>query len=841
MTSLFWQQRPSKKLIVILLLVTVLATVFFCRRLIAIKSIEHFAKPQDLDISCLDFSLDWRLNINIEQACITSPLGTALVSKAIWQPWSNVLSIEQIKLKHLVTDNKIAKEVPREEQTDKINLPNSLPKLSISSLEIASFALLQPLHVSVNTISSNELSITGDVHASVKMQQNTLVGNVEWRLSDLTKWLPQAQKISADNPELLAELAVDNSKIQTSLTFDGEVLSLNSKLDIVSRIYVSSCPVDAVIKGDVLVDVDLTSLNISLDLSQLVNDLTLVHCTLLQDYLSEGDWPQLSFILPQKVAIDNTQISLPKLQIIDKRNTNRSIVFNNLHVKTTGELDVNYNISVKQPIKTKQIEVGMLDLQAQGIVSADVSTLNTQRPVSWKISDDTNRLVVTDVKMDSLLIGSLTSEFFFHHSGTKPLEMQGTINSSDIQTGDIKLAKTSSIFEISGANFNDLYLSIDSQLSQLFHSDVGVQNISNHLDLNIMELAELSFSGNSTITNLSAQNIKFMPINVAHIGQASLASKTSSSQHKIQLQQDFLVALEQQQTVVNVTINQQNIISLQGIISQLEKALTVKQGNLSASIEFTLPQAGEQFIAQGKADFQGVSVKYQDYLLNNITYQTPLTLDSAGLQLAESTLHIDSINVGVPIAQLEAQVIAKDSIFRLEQVHGEIFNGKFSTSNLWLDGREQQLTIKFQNIDLAQVVALQQQPGIKITGNINGDLPLIMNKQGISIEDGWASSLSGGKLTIVDNPSFDSIKQQQPELALLENLDFTQLNSNVKFTPDGWMVFDFALQGNNPDKKQSVNFNYSHQENIFSLLESIRLVKSVENKIEQKITQGEKK
>jgi hypothetical protein len=82
---------------------------------------------------------------------------------------------------------------------------------------------------------------------------------------------------------------------------------------------------------------------------------------------------------------------------------------------------------------------------------------------------------------------------------------------------------------------------------------------------------------------------------------------------------------------------------------------------------------------------------------------------------------------------------------------------------------------------------------------------------------------------------------QQPQLELLENIDFTKLESKVKFTPDGWVFFDLALRGNNPVKKQSVNFNYSHQENIFALLESVRFVKSVENKIEQKITQGGEK
>jgi hypothetical protein len=55
------------------------------------------------------------------------------------------------------------------------------------------------------------------------------------------------------------------------------------------------------------------------------------------------------------------------------------------------------------------------------------------------------------------------------------------------------------------------------------------------------------------------------------------------------------------------------------------------------------------------------------------------------------------------------------------------------------------------------------------------------------------------------------------------------------------MFFDIALKGSNPVKKQSVNFNYTHQENIFSLLESIRLVNSIKNKIEQKTTQGGEK
>jgi hypothetical protein len=844
MTHSFWQKRPSKKMTATLLFFVVLATIFLFRRPIAITSIKHFSQPHDISITCLNFSFNWQLNINLKQACITSPLGTIEVNDVIWQPWSNILNIQQIKVKHLAqlpAASKTDNEPLSEQQTNNLDLPSWLPKLSISSLKIDSYELLKPLHLSVNTISNNELSITGDVKAVVKISSNVLVANITWRMSELAKWIPQVHTLTQDNTELLKELTFDESAINTRLTFDGEILSADSSLDIASRLHVSSCPIDAVFKGNILVDINVSSLDLSLDLTQLSNDISVVDGPLLLDYFALDDMPQLSFVFPQTIAINKTHIDLPTLQIVDKGNAHRSVVLNDVNYKTTGELDVSYKILLKQPIKTKKITADMFDLQAQGTLSTHLSAQASELPVSFKITHDNNRLVAKNVNMDTLLIGNLSSEFSFHDTKTEQLQMKGVVNSSTIKMGEIKLAKTSSDFSLSGASFNDLQLSLDNQLFNTVHPELKVQKITNHIDVNIKQLETLSFSGNSTVTKLLTQNINFMPINMTHTGQASLANMTLSSQHDISLENNFVMQLTHQQAEVKVQINQQDMSRLQKIISQLQDALLIKEGNLSANVELTLPQETEPLIAKGKANFLGVSAKYQDYVLKNITYQTPLTFDSAGLQLAESTLRIDSIDAGVMIQQLEANVIAQNSVFRLKQVQGEIFNGTFLLGDLWLDGREQQFNINIQNIDIAQVIALQKQPGISITGDINGDIPFIMGKQGIRIDNGRVSSLTGGKLSIIGNPSFDSIKVQQPELALLENLDFTQLKSNVKFTPDGWVFFDFAIKGNNPDKKQSVNFNYTHQENIFTLLESIRLVKSVENKIEQKITQGDKK
>jgi hypothetical protein len=847
MTVLFQRKRPSKKWLGLLLCCAVLTTVIIFHRSIAVKSIEYFTQSHNISVNCLSFTLDWQLNIDIQQMCLTSPKGNLVIHNAIWQPWSNVLSIEQLKIIHLeqlASANQLTEATKSSPQKYTINLSDSLPKLNISSLTIDSFVLLQPLQLSVDSISHNKLNITGDVNASIEIDSNTVVGNVEWHLSDLAKWLPQAQKFFQDNAKQLQDAALDTAQIKTKVTFDGLTFHADNSLDITSVLHVSNCPIDAVLTGNVLVDVSLNSPNINLDLSQLSNNISMVNCPLITDYFANDDIPQLSFTFPQKITISQTQVELGELRIIDRRNTYRSITLKALNYKTTGELEADYSTSIKQALKSKHIQGGMLDLQGMGKLTVDLSTLPTEEtklPINFKITNSSNQLVVNDLQMHSLFIGKLTMDFSIHNNASKQLELKGNINSQDIQVGTVKLAKTNSVFSITGEDFNDLQVSLDNQFSQISHPEFSLQNLANHLDLNIQQFDTLNFSGYSTITKLKAQNIKLLPIDLEHNGQASLANMTVSSGHTLDFKQGFSIQLEQQQYQVKAHINQQDITKLQHIISQLENAPLIKEGYLSASIAFTLPKQGEPFFAQGKTDFQGVSIKYQDYLLNNLTYQAPLTFDSAGLQLDESTLHIDSIDAGISIEKFQALVIAKDSVFRLKQIHGEIFNGKFSSSQLWLDGREQAFDITFQGMDLSQVVALQQQPGIKITGSIDGDLPMVMDTHGISIDKGWASSLSGGKLSILGNPSFDAIKVQQPELALLENFDFSQLKSKIKLDPDGWVFFDFALKGTNPDKKRSVNLNYSHQENIFALLESIRIVKSVENSIEQKTTQGKKK
>ena len=799
------QKRPSKKLIAALILLLVILLLGIFRRSVAISAIEYFSKPADLSISCLDFSLDWALTLNIHQLCIDSPSGTLKLQQATWRPWSNNLDIDLLQLEHLEsaalpTNNN--HEPSTMQQPKKLALPGYLPRLNISEIQVSSYHLQQPIHLSLAQANSNQLKIGGDIEASITLSPDLISVDIEWRLADLKTWLPQVQAFLEEYKTILQEDALDKAVIASQIQFDGYNIEASNQIDINSRINLENCPIDAVIAGKIQLDADINKLSANLDMSQLKNTVNLDSCLIIKDYLVTSNIPELALQVPQKLTFENNQLIMPTLHLIDNKHPERIVAFENVSVKADKEIELAYQFSIKQLLLSKLTQQGQLNFEGSGELLANISST----PISFIFNQQEHHLHLENIKVDPLSIENINSNF-----------------------------------EIVGENIEQLKFKIESQFAKLELPEVEIENISNQLEINLVDLNLITFKGSSKITDIAVQDIHAQPVEVQHQGEANWRKSTVSSEHNLTLENNVALNLVQQQNQMIATFEQQDIKFLQPLINQVDNAAVVKTGMFSADIELILPLENEPLSATGAVTVEGLSAKYGNYVFNNLNYQSPLMFDSAGLQIPESTLRIDSINLGVNVEQIQAKVTAKDNAVRLLDIQGEILNGQFQLDELWLDGREQQLTISILELDLAQLVALQQQPGIMITGNIDGDLPLTMNKQGVRIEDGWVSSLLGGKLTIADNPSFNSIREQQPQLALLENLDFSQLESNVTLDPDGEMLFDFAIKGVNTKENQAVNFNYSHQENIFSLLESIRLINSVENAIEQKINQGDKK
>jgi len=458
------------------------------------------------------------------------------------------------------------------------------------------------------------------------------------------------------------------------------------------------------------------------------------------------------------------------------------------------------------------------------------NNLNTLSYQQFNLAQVDNQLVFNGKLLDKPTELSLNS--------LSQINLNAETSVTKLHSPDVTVAMLNNQLNVVGKDLDNLEFSSKSQLDNNQVAGIKLGKLNNQLSGKLIKLANINFSGQTDMNGLAidkaGQQLKVKTVTVKHKGRSALSLDSTFSEHNILLEKDFAANLIQQQQQVSLQIEQQNITSLQPLVSQLSPQLTLTQGRLNAKMTGNL----EQQTLAADVSLSEVNGRYTDYLFSGVSFHSPLSFDSAGLQLGVSTLQVDLLNMGLPMEAITASLLSVEGVLKLENILGNTLGGQFSVKDIWLDQRKQHFDVVIKNIDLAQVVALQDQPGISITGQIGGKLPVNSDLQAVSIDNGKVDSQGGGVLTIRGNPAFDSIKKQQSELAFLENYHFSQLGSKVTLTSDGWLFLELAFKGQNPDKKQAVNFNYSHQENLLTLLETLRVTNSIQEKIEKSISKG---
>lgn len=179
----------------------------------------------------------------------------------------------------------------------------------------------------------------------------------------------------------------------------------------------------------------------------------------------------------------------------------------------------------------------------------------------------------------------------------------------------------------------------------------------------------------------------------------------------------------------------------------------------------------------------------------------------------------------------------------VHDLYGEIFGGSFSANDLVYDlnSRTNNFMIKATNIDLAEIVKTQQLEGIEATGRIDGIIPVELNEDGVFIQDGaFINDVRNG--TIRYNPATGTEQLKQNPITgialdALRDFRYSYLSAGVNFTPEGSLKINLQLKGTSPelDSKRPVHLNINTEQNLLSLLKSLRYAQGVSEKIDNKV------
>ena len=181
--------------------------------------------------------------------------------------------------------------------------------------------------------------------------------------------------------------------------------------------------------------------------------------------------------------------------------------------------------------------------------------------------------------------------------------------------------------------------------------------------------------------------------------------------------------------------------------------------------------------------------------------------------------------------RLAAEALDSLPALQIETIDMSLLGGKVSGRDIHYNRAKTKnaFTLEIKGLDLARVVALEQQQQIEARGTLDGKLPFVLTPTGIRIVDGALhSTTAGGVIRYHANESVKSMAATNPNLELavraFSNYHYQKLNVGVNYAENGDLELVVAMAGRNPDwnSGQPINLNINLAENIPMLLRSLR-------------------
>lgn len=290
---------------------------------------------------------------------------------------------------------------------------------------------------------------------------------------------------------------------------------------------------------------------------------------------------------------------------------------------------------------------------------------------------------------------------------------------------------------------------------------------------------------------------------------------------------------------------QQNSRVFANIYSDWPPELVLNEGTIGLAGDASWWQGDLLPIKQATLIIQSLSGAYDEFTFAGLTG----TLDASGLNTlrikSRKELNLARLNVGAPITDiaLKAEVLLQKERAPILKVSDLVMNslgGQMTSKQIKLDlaRKKNPFTVKVKGIDVAELLKLEQKQGLIGTGVIDGELPLIMTDEGISMQNGYLGARKpGGNLRYSADDSVRNMAKSNAgvELLLVAMEDFTYkvLEAVVDYTPDGLLKFKIRIEGSNPELEggRSVHLNADVENNVLELLRSLRLANEISDTI----------
>jgi hypothetical protein len=284
-------------------------------------------------------------------------------------------------------------------------------------------------------------------------------------------------------------------------------------------------------------------------------------------------------------------------------------------------------------------------------------------------------------------------------------------------------------------------------------------------------------------------------------------------------------------------------------IAFLDDSVAMRSGTITLTTALNSKGfAVENWTQRSQLSARNVSGNINDYAFDKLE----LTADWSGTTRWKTrqplAISIASLNLGVVLQDIQFQMSLPKSTpithpqLRIETFSANIFGGELVMPDLqdWdFTATSNSATLVARGWQLGEMVTLQQNADIQAEGTLEGELPITIAEGRVIIDNGYLRALpGGGSIRYRATDSIRAMADNNSELALaldlLSDFQFQLLNSEVQLDKAGNLLLALSLAGSNPAlyDGQAVRFNINVEQNLYPLLQSLRIGDNLEQQIE---------
>ncbi len=285
------------------------------------------------------------------------------------------------------------------------------------------------------------------------------------------------------------------------------------------------------------------------------------------------------------------------------------------------------------------------------------------------------------------------------------------------------------------------------------------------------------------------------------------------------------------------------------------KKLSLPQGHIAAKGRISLNAGLWQ--GRGRLALNDLQGSYTKKIFSDLNADVPFTLNSNGIQLSQATIQVADIDAGIPLHNVKINFAVDHRMGRTTRLNiatlafntlgGQVWASDINIDTAKLNDKiGNPFTVRVKNINIAELIALEQQKKIQATGILDGVFPSNFRREGVFVSQGTLTARApGGIIRYIADEGVRAITAQNMGAKLafqvLNNFQYHQLDAKVDYDADGSLLLGLHVKGKNPayDHGRPIEFNIQVKENLLDLLQSLSMANNISDQIEQRVDKKE--